>query len=135
MNKYRDKSDFEINKAVAKYYLPCDYRYNENDKIVELIGIDLSCKFGSSIDIEKEHVYGKFDPCNNPADAMPIIIENKITVAYDKLYETWCAHVGSVMGDGDWDYSIEPAINYCDDNYYRAAMICFLMMKDAENES
>ena len=76
-----------------------------------------------------------FDPCNNPVQAMPIIIENKITVAYDKLYETWCAHVGSVVGDGDWDYSIEPAINYCDDNYYRAAMICFLMMKDAENES
>ncbi|MGJ7308125.1 phage protein NinX family protein [Morganella morganii] len=121
MNKYRDKSDFEINKAVAERYLPCDYRYNESDKIVELIGVDLSCEFGSSIDIEKEHVYGKFDPCNNPADAMPIIIENKITVAYDHLNGEWCAYSGSEIAAHS-------------DNYYRAAMICFLMMKEAENE-
>lgn len=121
MNKYRDKSDFEINKAVADNYLPCDYRYNENDKIVELIGIDLSCEFGSCIDIEKEHVYGKFDPCNNPADAMPIIIENGISM---------------VRVNNEW--SARQFNNHCievnDSNYYRAAMICFLMMKDAENE-
>lgn len=121
MNKYRDKSDFEINKAVAVII-------NGTDAVVE--------KFGRIyINDEDRSAMVSFGPCNNPYDAMPIIIENKITVAYDKLYETWCAHVGSVMGDGDWDYSIEPAINYCDDNYYRAAMICFLMMKDAENES
>ncbi|EMM9997699.1 phage protein NinX family protein [Morganella morganii] len=120
MNKYRDKSDFEINKAVA-------VNINGADAVVE--------KFGR-IYISDSDAMVSFDPCNNPYDAMPIVIENKITVAYDKLYETWCAHVGSVMsGDGGWDYSIEPVINYCDDNYYRAAMICFLMMKDAENES
>lgn len=120
MNKYRDKSDFEINKAVADNYLPCDYRYNENDKIVELIGIDLSCEFGSCIDIEKEHVYGKFDPCNNPADAMPIITKNKIDLTHlvgdmvcAKHKEYWCIRK----------------------NPYRAAMEVFLMMKDAENES
>lgn len=121
MNKYRDKSDFEINKAVAecKYGTGCTGKTQGGDVIV----------FTDSFT-------AVFDPCNNPYDAMPIVIENKITVAYDKLYETWCAHVGSVMSDdGEWDYSIEPVINYCDDNYYRAAMICFLMMKDAENES
>lgn len=131
MNKYRDKSDFEINKAVAvaigaKPFPPertefkqCEIPGLENAIIVKITGVKT----------------GPFDPCNTSADAMPIIIENKITVAYDKLYETWCAHVGSVIsGDGGWDYSIEPVINYCDDNYYRAAMICFLMMKDAENE-
>ncbi len=121
MNKYRDKSDFEINKAVA-------VKINGTDAVVEKFG-------GIYINDEDRSAMVSFDPCNNPYDAMPIIIENKITVAYDKLYETWCAHVGSVMsGDGGWDYSIEPVINYCDDNYYRAAMICFLMMKDAENE-
>ncbi len=129
MNKYRDKSDFEINKAVADNYLPCDYRYNENDKIVELIGIDLSCEFGSCIDIEKEHVYGKFDPCNNPYDAMPIIIENKICMAYDVFAEE--------RDGGNW--VAQPAYGFSNErvrsnNYYRAAMICFLMMKDAENE-
>ncbi|HDU8694483.1 TPA: DUF2591 family protein [Morganella morganii subsp. morganii] len=119
MNKYRDKSDFEINKAVA-------VNINGADAVVEKFDI---------IYINHTDTMVSFNPCNNPYDAMPIVIENKITVAYDKLYETWCAHVGSVMsGDGGWDYSIEPVINYCDDNYYRAAMICFLMMKDTENE-
>ncbi|HIC2887128.1 TPA: phage protein NinX family protein [Morganella morganii] len=125
MNKYRDKSDFEINLRVAQIIFT-DSEYDVIKQSMEVV------KFQNGSGKGICHV---FDPCNNPADAMPIIIDNKITVAYDKLYETWCAHVGSVMGDGDWDYSIEPAINYCDDNYYRAAMICFLMMKDAENES
>lgn len=120
MNKYRNKSDFEINKAVAEHYLPCDYRYNENDKIVELIGVDLSCEFGSYIVIEKEHVYGKFDPCNNPADAMPIVIENKINLTHlvgdmvcAKHKEYWCIRK----------------------NPYRAGCEVYLLMKDAENES
>lgn len=124
MNKYSDKSDFEINKEVVKLIkTKGGYSCVDYDEIVKVY---VSQNTG---------IYKEFDPCNDPYDAMPIVIENKITVAYDKLYETWCAHVGSVMsGDGGWDYSIEPVINYCDDNYYRAAMICFLMMKDAENE-
>ncbi len=117
MNKCRDKSDFEINKAVAE---KSGKQFSINGKI---IFVEADVPSG----IVPHPVI--FDPCNNPADAMPIIIENKITVAYDKLYENWCAHVGSV-----WDYLIEPTIDYCDDNYYRAAMICFLMMKEAENE-
>ncbi|HHC5067208.1 TPA: phage protein NinX family protein [Morganella morganii] len=125
MNKYRDKSDFEINKAVAEIYLHGKHLLSEENQEVYFGGMDGGDFLPN----------GYFDPCNNPADAMPIVIRNKITVAYDKLHETWCAHVGSVMsGDGGWDYSIEPVINYCDDNYYRAAMICFLIMKDAENE-
>ncbi|HCT6469337.1 TPA: DUF2591 family protein [Morganella morganii] len=120
MNKYRDKSDFQINKAVADNYLPCDYRYNENDKIVELIGIDLSCEFGSCIDIEKEHVYGKFDPCNNPYDAMPIIIENGIS---------------SLFNGDEWICSaLDGEFLSINENLYRAGCEVFLMMKDAENE-
>ncbi|MDR5685694.1 phage protein NinX family protein [Morganella morganii] len=122
MNKYRDKSDFEINKAVAEHYLPCDYRYNESDKIVELIGVDLSCEFGSCIDIEKEHVYGKFDPCNNPADAMPIVIESGISLISD-----W-------NEIGVWGATYQPWWTSENKNPYRAAMEVFLMMKDAENE-
>lgn len=133
MNKYHDKSDFEINKAVAEHYLPCDYRYNESDKIVELIGIDLSCEFGSSIDIEKERVYGKFDPCNNPADAMPIVIENGISMINDsgKLFAAAPGFGvdgylgGDICGHSSYRYSEN-------DNIYRAAMEVFLMMKDAQ---
>ncbi len=125
MNKYSDKSDFEINLRVAQIIFT-DSEYDVIKQSMEVV------KFQNGSGKGICHV---FDPCNNPADTMPIVIRNKITVAYDKLHETWCAHVGSVMsGDGGWDYSIEPVINYCDDNYYRAAMICFLIMKDAENE-
>lgn len=109
-----NKSDFEINKAVADNYLPCYYRYNENDKIVELIGIDLSCEFGSCIDIEKERVYGKFDPCNNPADAMPIIIEHGISLIFQEGIFQFATYDGNFEVHGD--------------NPYRAAMEVFLEM-------
>lgn len=105
MNKYRDKSDFEINKAVS----------------VEMFGLNRVIEKGDSIYID-ECDYGamvSFDPCNDPYDAMPIIIENKITVAHDHHDCVWCAYIGS-------------EISTHSDNYYRSAMICFLMMKDAE---
>lgn len=114
MNKYRDKSDFEINKAVA-------VNINGSDAVVE--------KFGR-IYISDSDAMVSFDPCNNPYDAMPIIIENKICMAYDVFAEE--------RDGGDW--VAKPAYGFSDervrsDNYYRAAMICFLMMKDAENEN
>lgn len=119
MNKYRDKSDFEINKTVAecKYGIGCTGKTQGGDVIV----------FTDSFT-------AVFDPCNNPTDAMPIILENKITVMHDSIGNTWCAHAGSVMDDCGWDYKITP-VHYADsDNYYRAAMELFLMMKDEENE-
>lgn len=118
MNKYRYKSDFEINKAVA-VSLSAEFQFD-----------DISEKLYTDIFRNAE-----IDYCNNPADAMPIIIENRITVAHDILNDEWCAHVGSVMDECDWDYVKEPKIYAHSDNYYRAAMICFLMMKEAENES
>lgn len=114
MNKYHDKSDFEINKAVA-VALGKVIGIRLDSNIIYLIGGDELIEFS---------------PCNNPADAMPIIIENKICMAYDVFAEE---HDG-----GNW--VAQPAYGFSDervrsDNYYRAAMICFLMMKDAENES
>ncbi|ETO41120.1 phage protein NinX family protein, partial [Morganella sp. EGD-HP17] len=90
MNKYRDKSDFEINKAVAYHYLK---------------GKDFSettCRFFS------DHVNDKFDPCNNPADAMPIVIANKISILHKK-------------NDGTW-YAYHPFQSVEHENFYRAAM-------------
>ncbi|HCT8191043.1 TPA: DUF2591 family protein [Morganella morganii] len=114
MNKYRDKSDFEINKAVA-IALGKVIGIRPDSNIIYLIGGDELIEF---------------DPCNNPTDAMPIIIENKICMAYDVFAEE--------RDGGNW--VAQPAYGFSDervrsDNYYRAAMICFLMMKDAENES
>ncbi|MEN4908961.1 phage protein NinX family protein [Rahnella bonaserana] len=58
------------------------------------------------------------DYCNNPADAWPIILENKISINH------WCT--GEWTADclfGDFVFSDTPL---------RAAMIVYLMMKDAE---
>lgn len=106
MNKYRDKSDFEINKAVFRAarikhkwfkFLPHGVvTYNITGKWVI------------------------FDPCNNPADAMPIIIENGISM---------------IKSSGGWMCCHGAAGVIERENLYRAAMEVFLMMKDAENES
>lgn len=105
MNKYRDKSDFDINKAAA-VSLSAEFQF---DDIREKLYTDI---FRNT----------EIDYCNNPADAMPIIIDNKINLkhlanntnnlvlASHKKY--WCIRK----------------------NPYRAAMEVFLMMKDAENE-
>lgn len=126
MNKYRDKSDSEINKAVAEYYLTCAYRFNSADEVVELIDIDLSCEFGGKINRVDNQIIGTFDPCNNPADAMPIVIENRISIEsrFNGHYDEWYAsrQLNKIHIDATGT------------NYYRTAMEVFLMMKNAENE-
>ncbi|MGJ3349460.1 phage protein NinX family protein [Morganella sp. Je.2.23] len=107
MNKYRDKSDFEINKAVAialgAYEVATDIFIDKNRRY--------------EFDKPKSQFF--FDPCNNPADAMPIIIENGISM---------------IKSSGGWICCHGAAGVIEHENLYRAAMICFLMIKDAENE-
>lgn len=101
MSKYRDKSDVEINKAVA---VARGYKV-------------MSC--GESVMAYIDSGYKPFDPCNNPADAMPIIMDNKIDLTHliggvvcAKHKECWCVRK----------------------NPYRAGCEVYLLMKDAENE-
>lgn len=110
MNKYTELSDFEINKKVASHYLPCDYNLNDHAKTVELI------RFLG--DTAEYRVYGKFDPCNNPSDAMPIIIEKRISLI--NRYE------------GNWKAEIKWGIPFesINKNPLRAGMEVFLMMND-----
>lgn len=62
-----------------------------------------------------------FKPCNNPSDAMPIINEYGISLIYkDRKFQF-------ATNDGN--------IECCIANPLKAAMIIFLCMKDAENES
>ncbi len=103
MKKYRDKSDFEINKAVA-IALGNVIGIRPDSNIIYLIGGDELIEF---------------DPCNNPADAMPIIIENGISI---------------IKSSGGWICCHGAAGVIEHENLYRAAMICFLMIKDAEDE-
>lgn len=61
----------------------------------------------------------KFDPCNNPADAWPIIVANKISINH------W--HTGNWTADsfgGDFVFSDTPL---------RAAMIAYLQMMEGKS--
>ncbi|MBI6529022.1 DUF2591 family protein [Proteus vulgaris] len=109
MNKYTELSDFETNKKVADSigmefpelsnkdsYKPLTYFTEDGNDILS------------------------FDPCNNPADAMPIINEYGISLIYqDRKFQF-------ATNDGN--------IECCIANPLKAAMIIFLCMKDAENE-
>lgn len=116
MNKYTDLSDFEINKKVA-------ITFHRNSDFIE------------QYDNKTIYVDGNmFDPCNNPSDAMPIVIENKISLlAGDANF--WCARYGewNILTCPSGIEFIEKA-QVINDRPYRAAMELFLMLKDAENE-
>ena len=124
MNKYSDKSDFEINKAV-----------------VRAIGAK-EISDGLFVDEYRSYdIYGSkckhfFDPCNNPADAWPIIFENRISVIipgfkYKDGYSTPFAASGF---DDISRNSYVTENEQFNENPLRAAMEVFLMMKEAENE-
>lgn len=122
MNKYRDKSDFEINKAVA----------------IEMFGLNRVIEKGDSIYIDECDCGAmfSFDPCNNPADAMPIVIENGISlIKEDDHYIAASTDVGIEGYIGAPELMLY-GLGWLskDKNLYRAAMEVFLMMKEADNE-
>lgn len=108
MNKYRDKSEFEINKAVF-----VAAKINHDDT-------DLS---GSKVFYGNGAKWIEFDPCNNPADAFPLIIDVKLSIHPDfyNNCESWIVRTVHI-----------PPVK--DKSLTRAICIAYLMMKDAENE-
>ncbi|MBG3012255.1 DUF2591 family protein [Proteus mirabilis] len=101
MNSYNKYTDLQINELVAT-------RLKKKCLLTE-----------DSVLAYMDSGYRTFAPCNNPTDAMPIIIENEISMI--KSSGGWmCCH-GSV---GQVEH----------ESLYRGAMELFLMMKDAENE-
>ncbi|MEX9948998.1 phage protein NinX family protein [Providencia alcalifaciens] len=117
MNKYTYLSDFEINKKVAEC-LGVEWFVTSTiwDELVVIVD-------GES-----------FDPCNNPSDAMPIIIANKIAIFPMETLgcEYWCAACNfQDIGEKEIVWGLEAN----NKNPLRAAMELFLLMKDAENET
>lgn len=101
---YSKLSDFEINLQVNRA-LGMKHYPNQEKQIVEVFG-DVVI----------------FDPCNKPADAWPIILENKICLRCKPNREDWDAFTLGPEG-----YTEE--ITY-DKNPLRAAMIIFLVMQE-----
>ena len=110
MKDYASMSDYEIAEKIGKAI-----------GLVSVAG-DLYIKNG---------VWARFDPCNNPADAWPIINASRISIMFDGTdpqyegeHHEWCDAISSCQKFGIQHQS----------NPLRAAMIVFLMMKDGEND-
>lgn len=114
MKNYEEMSDFEINKAVA---LIAGMTFNDDGAPVRFVECDTGA-YGDFNEIE-------FDPCNNPADAWPIIDENNITIINDH------PSVRSAVNDAAGYYNgFSGIIASFDENGFRAAMIVFLKMNE-----
>ncbi|MEX5731249.1 phage protein NinX family protein [Providencia hangzhouensis] len=108
MNKYTGLSDFEINKRV---FVAAKIEHEDTDLHSNKVF------YGDGAN------WIEFNPCNNPADAMPIIIENKLTLSPRYDSDEWISE--SLFYHDIYSVNKNPL---------RAAMEVFLMMKDAENE-
>lgn len=105
---YSQLSDFEINKRVAQLHG----------------GFALTLAVHDEPPSGKSFDPGRFDPCHNPADAWPIITENRIGIIPAPDAGKWkSAH--REVGEDDTPYHFTRS-----DNPLRAAMIVFLMMQD-----
>lgn len=103
MKDYLAMTDFEINKRVLKLHLGMEPLCHAHDAD------------GRSVSNKVFHWY---DFCNNPSDAWGVIFKNKISIDSWHDSDEWTADRGPIYASGE--------------NPLRAAMIVFLMMKDAE---
>lgn len=134
--KYEEMSDFEINLAVAKmkYNHPSDPEYFKFYRLNN----------GNVVQVNAYKMWPQdLDFCNNPSDAWSIIIDNNISLEAESECtdrQAGChAFTGSytaygVIHEDSEFFEGQGFVNQKDDNPLRAAMICYLKMKDSENE-
>ena len=115
MTDYSELSDFEINKCVA---VALGHSVDEEKYGKASIGVFHSDGL----------TYKSYDYCNNPADAWPIIFENKIMLSPRCADDEWKAEI--YLGREDIFDNYASAWHK---NPLRAAMIVFLMMQDANH--
>ncbi|HAF0508253.1 TPA: phage protein NinX family protein [Salmonella enterica subsp. enterica serovar Typhimurium] len=112
---YRKISDFEINVNVA-------YKLYAMGVVNKVLIPDTPNKI-SGVQLMHEGEWRWFDPCNNPADAWPIIEKQGISIK----------HVVVNCHEQTWRASFAPDYvkhKYTDKNPLRAAMVVFLMLQN-----
>lgn len=121
MTDYSKMSDFEINKAVAEHL------YKDSPSLIVKRDVPSRPAVTVFCDIGNEEIVSIAcaDYCNNPADAWPIIVANRIGVIPAPSDGLWRAAHRDVGADGTPHY-----FNQCG-NPLRAAMVVFLMMKES----
>lgn len=122
MVDYSEMSDAEINKLVAL----AEGAYEVADGLF----VDDVRRYQFHPPKNKGEQKFFFDPCNNPADAWPIILKHRISITFDETNEgeeaaEWAT--ASVGGDEYFSDYLKCS------QALRAAMIVFLMMQGDEN--
>lgn len=116
MTDYSKMSDFEINGAIAKQ-IGGEILFDEYGAPYRLAPCAISAYSG--IDFDEVD----FDPCNNPADAWPIIEQNYISLTFDGISWDASSALSEITYNAWKTHPYQPL---------RLAMIVFLMMKGAE---
>ncbi|WP_320705360.1 phage protein NinX family protein [Enterobacter cloacae] len=127
---YSQLSDFEINKRIA-IALNIDMHFfipeSENSFDLEVLPSEMGPIWQTSAHMVLQYSPSNgncFNPCNNPADAWPIITDNKISIYAAVLCDS----------RGMWGAEASFTDHYhFHNNALRAAMIVFLMMQDANH--
>ena len=115
MSKWQDKTDFEINKAVAWL--------NWKGSTVSMSDTSMPM---SSCEVCKDNnvINANFDPCNNPSDAWPIILERNIAISPTSL----CVFDIAIKDNVGWCADCGDEVVVIDKNPLRAAMIVYLQI-------
>lgn len=105
-----------------------------NRLVVAATGMEHGAHYMGEIIVLRDNRWVGFDPCNNPADAWPIIVENGISLikcTVDTGY--WSAEIITDIDEvTDNLFQCQSSFDYQDANPLRAAMVVFLMMKEGE---
>ncbi|MDK1334218.1 DUF2591 family protein [Cronobacter turicensis] len=126
---YSQLSDFEINKRVAiSVGFPCYYVDGSYTNNLGLRGAIVNGESDSGL-----FMVGEFNPCQNPADAYPIIIKNRIAIIPDTAAGEWVAFNEFTLYEGDWMFASNPTHHSNGKNPLRCAMETFLMMQESQH--
>jgi hypothetical protein len=115
---YVEMTDFEINKAVSKYF--------KSQVFLNMFGEPVSLEPNPAATYTgKDFDEVPFDPCNSWADAGPIIQGNYLSIECDDMFD-------NPMKSSYWKAYNPDGAHYTDVNPLRAAMIAFLMMQESK---
>jgi hypothetical protein len=125
---YSKLSDFEINKLVARAI--DGISVNDSTTAIDCY---LSANNSNSVkwykvDFCDPSEFELFNPCNNPSDVRPIILDYGIETSPLFSGKWRASQVASYTFGEDAIYGFE----FVDENPLRAAMIVFLMMQDGK---
>lgn len=132
MKDYASMSDFEINSAVHNALLdkPYELTFHGDGKITWK---DKDSGRVIETGIVGYTKNGLHDYCNNPADAWPIIIGQKLSLI--NADDEWLCVPDDATVDGVTGEDIKTiyfSYGWVDANHLRCAMIVFLMINDGE---